>query len=209
MDWKTLLVGLVMVLVLMYGFGAVFNRQRGQIVMRWLLKGARSVGKPGGLRWRGRMQSAAKLEMTDLHFPYRNMELIFVLEKRTNPFAWIYYHLKGQRDELFVRTDLRTPPDPQIEAGPQGSKTVQKYLDKEDSGYQKYDGSTDSDLAWKGASNPKRLARLESLLAKYPNCNLRISLQQDSPHLALRVYLGRLLRTPPEAFFKDLSDAIR
>ena len=209
MDLKTLLVGLVMAVVLLYGFGTMLHRQRSQAVMRWLLKGVRTAGEPGGLRWRGRMQSAAKIEITRLRTPYRTMELIFVLEKRHNPLSWVYGHFKGQRDELFIRADLRTAPDPQIEAGPKDCASVQKYLTQEDSGYREFDGGPDFDLAWKGASNLGRVARLQKLLEKYPNCNLRISLQKSEPHLALRIYLGRLLRLSPEQFFKDLGEALK
>jgi hypothetical protein len=209
MDWKFLAVGVIMVLVLLYGFGALINRQRSQTTLRWLIAGAKKAGKPGMIRWRGRMQSAGRLDVTDLRPPYRSMELIFVLEPRGNLPIWIFKHLKGQRDELFIRADLRSLPDPEIEAGPQGSRSVQSRLAEPEKGYQKKEDTGAFDIAWRGKESNSTLVRVQKFLEKYPGTNIRISLGQEVPHLALRVYLGKLLRQPPEQFFDDLREAVR
>jgi hypothetical protein len=209
MDWKILLIGAIMIVVLLYGFGAVFNRQRAQAAMRWLVAGAKQAGKPGMVRWRGRMQSAGRLDVTDLRPPYRSMELIFALERRDNLPMWLYQHLKGQRDELFVRADLRSLPDPEIEAGPQGSRSVQKRLEDAEKGYQKKASSGAFDIAWRGKESNSSLTRVQKFLEKYPKARLRLSLEQQSPHLALRVNLGSILRHSAEQFFDDLREAVR
>jgi hypothetical protein len=209
MDWKILIVGFILVLVFLYGFGALINRQRSQATLRWLIVGAKRVGKPGMIRWRGRMQSAGRLDVTDLRPPYRSLELIFVLEKRDNLPVWAFKHLRGQRDELFVRADLRSLPDPEIEAGPQGSRSVQNRLADPDGGYQKKEDSGAFDIAWRGKANNSSLVRVQKFLEKYPQANARISFGQESPHLALRIYLGGILRQSPEQFFDDLRDMVR
>jgi hypothetical protein len=209
MDWKLLLVGVVMVLVLMYGFGALINRQRSQSTLRWLVTGAKRAGKPGLIRWRGRMQSAGRLDVTDLRPPYHTMELIFVLEPRGNLPMWIFKHFRGQRDELFVRADLRSLPDPEIEAGPRGSRSVQSRLADPEKGYQKKEESGAFDIAWRGKESNSTLARVQKFLEKYPGANMRISLGKEAPHLALRVHLEKLLRQSSEQFFDDLRDVVR
>lgn len=207
MDWKTWAIGFVMILVLMYAFGAFFNRQRAQIVIRWLAKGAKRIGKPGEVRWRGRMQSAGRLGISDIRPPYRSAELIFILEKRDNLPMWFYHHLKGQRDELFIRADLRASPKLEIEAGPQGCNNVQHRL-AQDAGYTKEE-SKPCDIAWRGEQNTTSIFRIQKFMKKYPNTNMRISLQKEEPHLALRTHLGKLLRQSPEEFFNDLRETIR
>ncbi|MFZ6031660.1 MAG: hypothetical protein ACOYYS_28465 [Chloroflexota bacterium] len=209
MDWKILLAGLLLAAAFLYGFGALFNRQRSQAVLRWLAAGAKHAGKPSAVHWRGRMHAAGRLDVTDLRPPYRTMVLIFVLERRDNLPVWLFKHFKGQRDELFIHADLRSLPDPEIEAGPQGSRSVQSRLFQRDAGYRKKNDSGIFDIAWRGKESHSTLTRVQRFLHKYPKANLRFSLGQESPHLALRVNLGPLLRQSPEQFFDDLREAVR
>jgi hypothetical protein len=209
MDWKIFAIALIMVVAFLYGFGALINRQRSQAALRWLVAGAKRAGKPGAIHWRGRSQSAGRLDVTDLRPPYRSMELFFVLERRGNLPMWIFQHLKGQRDELFIHADLRSQPDPEIEAGPQGSRSVQKRLSQPDGGYQKKEESGAFDIAWRGKESNSTLVRVQKFLEKYPKAKVRLSLGHESPHLALRIYLGGILRQSPEQFFDDLREAVR
>ena len=189
--------------------GAWYNRWVAQRVVKWWNDGVKKLGRPGVPRWGNALHSKGQLLMDEVRAPFRKLEIFFVLESRENPAVWIYHHLRGRRDELILRADLRQAPSLECEARPQGTRGLERYLAVVDQPYKLWKDGGKFTIAWRGANDPAALERLRVFLEKYPQDRLRVSLQSASDHLALRIHLTRLLTTPADEFFAGLKGWLR
>ena len=90
------------------------NVRKGNDALRWLQDGLKLLGEKTNLRWLG--SSVVELTIPSAKEPFRQAEVVVVLEPRDVPFLWWYYRARGRRDLLIVRGQLRRTPGFEFEA---------------------------------------------------------------------------------------------
>jgi len=103
----------VIAIVGWFALGTHLNVRKGYRFLEWLQSGLPLVGEKTTLRWLG--SSVVHLEIENAREPFRRVEVLVVLEPRDVPPLWLLSRLRGRRDLLIVRTELRSVPKLQIE----------------------------------------------------------------------------------------------
>ena len=107
-------VTVAVVVVGWFAIGTQVNLHKGNKALKWLQDGLRVLGDKTSLRWLG--SAAVELRIQDAKAPFRQAEVVVVLEPRDVPFTWLYYRLRGRRDLLIIRGQLRATPAFEFEA---------------------------------------------------------------------------------------------
>ncbi|HBG75126.1 MAG: hypothetical protein A2X25_05115 [Chloroflexi bacterium GWB2_49_20] len=172
-----LIIGLCIILAAWYVIGAIINFRRAEIVSRWLQDGLDELGELGGEGWLTALHTAGRLVIRDGRPPFQTVELLFALESRENLPVWVFRHLMGRRDELYLRIELRSVPKMEIEV-------VRRNRQK--------DSDELYDITCSGKKSEALVGRLNGFLAKYPSAILKLSLKPKKPHLLIRINLDDL-----------------
>jgi hypothetical protein len=107
----------VVVVIFVVGWFAVgthYNVRTGEDALRWLQQGLPLVGEKTTLRWLG--SSIVELKIQDAKAPFRNAEVLVVLEPRDVAPFWALARLRGRRDLFVFRGTLRKHPRLELEA---------------------------------------------------------------------------------------------
>jgi hypothetical protein len=186
---QALVIGLCAILVVWYIVGAIVNYRRAEAVSKWLKAGLDELGTLSGMGWLTALHSAGRLAVRDARPPLRVVELLFALEARENLPVWAFRHAMGRRDELYVRAELRSSPQAELEvvrlARP--TQTGERF-----------------DITRSGKGSDVLLERSREFLAKYPKAVLKASLKPKKPHVLVRLRLDDLRTGEAQAFFSAL-----
>jgi len=96
-----------------FALGTHINVRKGHRFLEWLQAGLPLMGGKTTLRWLG--SSVVQLQIANAHEPFRSVEILIVLEPRDVPPLWLLSRMRGRRDLLIVRTQLRDVPKSQLE----------------------------------------------------------------------------------------------
>ncbi|MGB8771645.1 MAG: hypothetical protein WCC92_18680, partial [Candidatus Korobacteraceae bacterium] len=110
---QAIFVMVVIAIVGWFALGTHLNVRKGHRFLEWLQEGLPLVGEKTSLRWLG--SSVVHLQVENAHEPFRRVEVLLVLEPRDVPPLWLLSRLRGRRDLLIVRTELRSIPKHQVE----------------------------------------------------------------------------------------------
>jgi hypothetical protein len=103
----------VIAIVGWFALGTHVNVRKGHRFLEWLQGGLPIVGEKTTLRWLG--SSVVHLQIENAREPFRRVEVLIVLEPRDVPPLWLLSRLRGRRDLLIIRTELRSVPKLQVE----------------------------------------------------------------------------------------------
>jgi hypothetical protein len=96
-----------------FAIGSTWNLKRGNDALKWLRVGLPALGEKTTLQWLG--TSVVKLYIAKAKTPFKDLEILIVLEPRDVPLFWLWHHLRGRRDTLLFRGNLREPPAFEVE----------------------------------------------------------------------------------------------
>jgi hypothetical protein len=117
-DLSPLLGAFVVVVVVVFmgwfALGTQRNIRLGNDVLRWLQDGLPLLGRRTTMRWLG--SSAVELRIADAAVPFREATVLVVLEPRDIGIMWAWARLRGRRDFVIIRADLRTAPRVGVDA---------------------------------------------------------------------------------------------
>jgi len=105
---STLLLLAMLGVLLWFTIGTQRNIRRGNVLLRWLQDGLPILGRRTTLRWLG--SSVAELRLVEPADPFRELELLVVMEPRDLGALWALARARGRRDFLIVRGSLRRAP---------------------------------------------------------------------------------------------------
>jgi hypothetical protein len=205
-----LLLILLIVVMLWFTLGTRRNIRRGNELLRWLQAGLPQLGPRTTFRWLG--SSAAVLRIKDAAAPFREAEVVVVLEPRDVALLWAWSRRRGRRDFLILRGSLREAPAFEVEAGDDRGWTGGDRL-----------GRLDPD-AWREAdwglehvraslspgADPRAALWAWTTLGAASGGVWRLSVRREHPHLEAHV----LPPEPPAAAdrligaFRDVARAI-
>ncbi len=182
-----LLLILLIAVMLWFAMGTQRNVRRGNELLRWLQGGLPRLGKRTSMRWLG--SSAVVLKIPEAAEPFREAEVVVVLEPRDVAMLWAWSRGRGRRDFLIFRGWLRNAPRLELEAGDPRGWTGQDRLRRLD------------DAAWREAgwghthvrasvspeADPSEARRAWEALEEASGGVWRISVRREHPHLEVHV----------------------
>lgn len=118
----------VLAVVGWFAVGTHYNVRKGEAVLRWLQDGLPLIGEKTTLRWLG--SSAVELKIQNPRPPFREAEVLVLLDPRDVPLIWLFSRMRGRSDLLIVRGSLRNPPRREIAALDLGAWSAQRNFPK-------------------------------------------------------------------------------
>jgi hypothetical protein len=141
--------------------------------------------------------------------PFRRIEAIFLMNSREILPLWLFNILRGKSDEMVLKANLRKTPTYQMEIARPGLIKMEKI--KEQTGLatpQREEIAGFEIFSWgKIHSDASHLP--ESLLARYGQELITLSLRRSSPHLITKIKLPNPKTAPKENFFEPLVDWLK
>ncbi|MGA2990593.1 MAG: hypothetical protein ABSD88_08965 [Candidatus Korobacteraceae bacterium] len=196
----------VAVAVLVVGWFAVgtqFNLYRGKKTLAWLQDGLKLLGDRTSLRWLG--TAAVELKIQNAKEPFRNAEVVVVLEPRDVPLLWWYYRMRGRRDLLIVRGQLRVSPGADFEAFDPSTWSARGVESKLRFRNWNQIPVAPSPLIAYAAGNPPPAASLLQALADAGCQPVRVAIRRTDPNLEIHYRLNDIRNLPARV----LVEAIR
>jgi hypothetical protein len=204
-----LAIALLAVVLLWFALGTQANVRRGNRIMAWLQGGLPLLGPRANLHWFG--SSVAKLTILDPIPPFREADVLVVLEPRDLGAIWAVSRRRGRRDLLIVRARLTRAPRFAVEMVAPGSWTMPGGGEPDpllarrdglgaDAGYDQRDD---------GLAPVDELRRWWGVLDEASAGVWRISVHSVVPHLEVHVLPpdpGRMGSEPLIAAVRDLAE---
>jgi len=193
------IIGLSILLVLWYPFGRQMNRRRGLQALQWLREGIKSYQGQASVTWVG--ASAFRVDVQGGLGPFKKVSMMLLLEAREMLLLWIINLLRGQRDIVVIKGDLRLRPKADLEVTRRGWRAgrAMRALEKEGWTVERLNGifialKRDAEVA----------SRLSPVLSEATGL-VRLSLRQKSPHLVANFHLSGLEGGTAESIFHFLG----
>ena len=185
--WGYPLLLLLIGVLLVFALGTQRNIRRGNDLLRWLQGGLPGLGRRATLQWLG--SSAARLRIAEADEPFREAEVVVVLEPRDVSLLWAWTRSRGRRDFLILRGWLRRPPRYEVEAGNRAGWTGDDRLRKLDwEAWHEGDWGLDGvRVAHSGDADAAEVRQRWDALARASGGVWRLSVRRDHPHLEVHV----------------------
>ncbi len=185
-----------------FAVGTQFNVRRGHKVLEWLQGGLKLLGEKTTLRWLG--SSAVELKIAQAREPFRQAEVMLVLEPRDVSLLWSYYHLRGRRDLLIVRGRLARSPALEFEAfDPRcwpnhGLEAKLRFRNWNPIPL------TGADRVAYAVGDPGDVSELLRTLSVNNHAPVRLAVRRSEPHLEVQWHLADVQRSAAHELFTAL-----
>jgi hypothetical protein len=178
---------LLIAVMLWFAFGTQRNVRRGNQTLRWLQGGLPRLGRKTTMRWLG--STAVVLRIGEAAEPFREAEVVVVLQPRDIPLLWAFSRRRGRRDFLVLRGWLRRTPDFEAEAGDARGWTGDDRLKRLDTEVWREAGWGDEHVRAYVTSDaePATARRAWEALDAASGGVWRLSIRREHPHLEVHV----------------------
>lgn len=204
---ERILWGIIIALVAGFIAGGWLNRQRSKALGKWLQGALGVLGGRTNWKWLRGMNSGAQVIVEAAGRPFRQLDISYFMLTRELPPLWGLELLRGKRDLLAVRGDLRALPRYEIEVLPLVSK-LRQTLDAQTGArpFNWEEGPAGLGIGSRDPGAKAQIKRLRAFLDRYGPYIQRLSLRPRQPHLVLFINLSGIERTPPGDFARGLRD---
>ena len=205
---QQIVVYLGIVLILWYVGASFYNRRLGVSSYRWLQPGVKTLGKITEAKWIGSSGSGARLGVAQANRPFRQVEVAFLLETRELLPLWLINRLRGRRDALFLRAQLRSVPHGELEIVPRGDRRIHNLSSASKQNpwiVSERPLPGELEYASRGRNIEPLLKGLTPMLQSLGPAVRRLSIARTSPHLILELNLPVLKTSPSEEFFASVA----
>jgi|GEM_PF-213890 len=199
----------VILLVVGYATGAWLNRRRSKALGTWLQAGLGSLGGRPTWRWIRSMTSGAEVTIADAARPFSKIQMAYFLLTREFSPLWGIERLRGKRDTLSVRAELRGQPSCEFEVVPLRGR-LRRTLDRGagDQPWQWREMPAGLGLATRGQTNGKDARAVAKFLERYGASVERLSLRVRQPNLILFVRLTGFEQAPLTEFLQAVRNVV-
>jgi hypothetical protein len=198
-------------LLLLGGFmaGAWLNRRHSKAIGEWLQGGLKSLGGQTSWKWIRSMNSGAQVTVSGAAQPFRQVEVSYFLLTREFPPLWAVELLRGKRDMLAVRADLRAGPAQEFEVVPIHGG-LRRMLDENagDRPWQWQEMPAGLGLATRDGASPQVTTRVKAFLDRSAAYVQRLSLRERKPNLVLFVRLTGIENAPSSELLEALKQVV-
>jgi hypothetical protein len=199
----SLAIFIIVVILVVGGFalGTQRNIRRGDIAMRWAQGGLPLVGEKTTLHWLG--SSVLQLKIPNAKRPFREAQVLFVLEPRDLAPLWWLARARGRRDLFIFRSRMHNLPEFEFEAfAPTAWSARGREAQLRSQGWQPVP-ARDSLVAY-APQLPTAAHRLLDL-ATLSGCPLvRLCVQRGDPNFEVHWPLAELQKLPASTVFETL-----
>jgi hypothetical protein len=198
---------LAIVVVLILGWfvvGTFWNVRKGSAVMRWMQDGLPRVGERTTVRWLG--TTSVEMVIDRAKPPFERVKLVIVLEPRDVPWFWWVARLRGRRDTLILRAQLRSSPRADLDVVDRASWANRDALRRIASGAWSVREPLGPDGLPVYYTTEAGLGRSDTLLEVARSGGLalqRLAVSRTEPHLQLHLDLPTA-SMPASDFFETL-----
>lgn len=207
---QTFAIALGIFLVLWFLAASAYNRRRGVRTYRWIQSGVKTLGAISEARWLGSSGSGAQMVIAKPGKPYRRIEIAFLLETRELLPLWLLNRLRGRRDYMIFKANLRSAPRGDVEILPQDSRrfrSIENPPGKEAWSVLDRPLAGGFAAAQRGRDTDQLIESVTPLLSTDGESFRRLSLARTPPHLITEINLPDLMAAPASDFFARLSAA--
>jgi hypothetical protein len=192
-----------------FALGTQRNIRRGNDLLRWAQGGLPILGRRATLRWLG--SSAVDVRLTEPAAPFREAQLLAILEPRDVGWLWALSRARGRRDFLIVRGTLRRSPGFDLEAGDSRGWTGQHGLERLDERYEEgpwieADWGPDVRVRHSPGADVAAMRRAWERLGPASGGVWRLSVQRVVPHLEVHLVPPDLRHVSAERLFRTVRD---
>jgi hypothetical protein len=182
-----LLVILLVAVMLWFTLGTQRNVRRGNELLRWLQDGLPLLGRRTTMRWLG--SSAIVLKIAEAAAPFREAEVVVVLEPRDVAMLWAWSRRRGRRDFVILRGWLRSAPRLELEVGDARGWTGEDRLRRleEESWLDAGWGHDHVRASVSPEADPAEARRVWETLNEVSGGVWRVSVRREHPHLEAHV----------------------
>lgn len=201
--------GLIIILIVGLMVGSWLNRRRSTAIGFWLQAGLATLGGQTTWRWVRGINSGAQITIEAANQPFQRLEIGYFLLTRELPALWGIEWLRGKRDLLALRGELRRPPDCEIEIVP-ATGDLRRKLDAAAGAdpFRWQAGPAGLAVGGRGAGAEAAARRFQALLARYGPHIRRLSLRPRRPHLLLFLNLAGPETAPAAALLRAVRQAV-
>ncbi len=176
------------ILILLVGLllGSWLNRRRSKAIALWLQAGLTQLGGRTSWRWIRGMNSGAQVTIEGANRPFSRLEIGYFLLTREFPLLWGIERLRGKRDLLTLRGDLREPPRYEVEIVP-ATGNLRRRLIAQPGGEAFWWEESPGGLAIGGRGERAKAAmcKLRPFIEQHGPRIRRLSLRPRRPHLMI------------------------
>jgi len=194
---------ILVILIVVGGFalGTHRNVRRGDDAMRWAQGGLPLVGEKTTLHWLG--SSVVQLKIQNAKRPFRDAEVLFVLEPRDIAPLWLLARARGRRDLFIFRSRMHNLPGFEFEAfQPKAWSARGREAQLRN---QKWRAVTVRGPLLAYAPEPPAAASQLLELVTLSGCPLiRLSIQRNDPNFEVHWPLAELQKLPASTVFETL-----
>jgi hypothetical protein len=171
--------------LLVFALGTRRNIRRGNALMVWLQDGLPLLGRKTTFRWLG--STAVVLKIAQANDPFREAEVVVVMEPRDVTLLWAWARRHGRRDFVIIRGWLRRAPRFELEAGDLRGWTGGDRLKTLDSqGWEEADWG-EVRVAHSRDADAAAAKGIWDALAEASGGIWRLSVRREHPHLEVHV----------------------
>jgi hypothetical protein len=192
-------------MVLWYVVGTWYSRRKGIRTLNWLRDGLPFLGGQLQATWIGSAASGARVTIIKANPPFRQLEAAFLLESRELLPVWLVNLLRGRRDELIIKAELRSLRRAEMHAVPAGSRMERSLRRDTQSSWQWREGPHGLRIAYRGTQGKALSKDVSPFLQSYGLSVRRLSWERGKPHLLLQIRLTGLTDRMSVDFFDDLT----
>jgi hypothetical protein len=202
----SLLVILLVVVMLWFALGTQRNIKKGNDLLTWLQQGLPQLGKKTKLRWLG--SSAVQLDIVEPRDPFREAQVVVVLEPRDIGMLWAWARARNRRDFVILRASLRRPPNYEVEAGNPGGWTGGDRLRKLDQVTWEHDAWVERNVgvAHTPGFETAGVRKVWEDLEEASGGVWRLSVRRDQPHLEVHVRPPDTHAVPADGLFSTFRN---
>jgi hypothetical protein len=156
-------------------------------------------------RFPGGVSSGAEVKITNASAPFRQVELSYHLLTRELPILWGIELIRGKRDTLVVRADLREKPQQEYEVVPLRG-ALRRILDQHAATrpWRWTEMATGLGMATRNQAGSRAEATVRAFLERFGGSVERLSLRERSPNLILFVRLPGVQGVPAREFLQSV-----
>ncbi len=211
----------LILLLLVAGFlgGQWLNRQQAKRAGKWIQAGLGSLGGRVAWHWSKSISAGAEALVEEARAPYRNLAIAYYLLTREFAPLWLWEQLRGKRDLIAVRANLRLAPGREFEIVPLAG-ALRKKLDEAAAAQKEPGDAPGLPFQWqelsnglgfgmRGPVNEAACQKASDFLATYGPSVERISLRKRNPHVLAFFRLGPVEARPSAELWKALGELVR
>ena len=206
---QRILWGVIIVVVLGYLAGNWLNRRRSRFIGSWLQSALSTLGGQPAWNLIGTMSSGVQLTVNHAARPFRQFTITYHMMTREFLPLWLLEMLRGKRDLMSVRADLRGSLNEEIEVVPLHGG-LRRTLDQHagDTPWNWQPAPNRLGLASHEAGNSELCCAVLAFLERYGRYVERLSLRRRQPNLILFVRLDGIEKAPAVDFLQALHTAL-